>query len=29
LDKGKGGEGMRAYPRIDKSGVMVVKEVKE
>jgi len=28
LDKGKGGEGMRAYPRIDKSGVMVVKEVK-
>ncbi|MCL2102115.1 MAG: carbohydrate binding domain-containing protein, partial [Fibromonadales bacterium] len=29
LDKGKGGEGMRAYPRIDQSGVMVVKEVKE
>jgi len=28
LDKGKGGEGMRAYPRTDKSGVMVVKEVK-
>ncbi|MDR2583342.1 MAG: carbohydrate binding domain-containing protein [Fibromonadaceae bacterium] len=28
LDKGKGGEGMRAYPRIDKSGVLVVKEVK-
>jgi mannan endo-1,4-beta-mannosidase len=28
LDKGKGGEGMRAYPRIDKSGVMVIKEVK-
>jgi len=28
LDKGKGGEGMRAYPRSDKSGVMVVKEVK-
>lgn len=27
LDKGKGGEGMRAYPRIAKSGVMVVKEV--
>jgi len=29
LDKGKGGEGMRAYPRLDQSGVMVVKEVKE
>ncbi|MCL1956844.1 MAG: carbohydrate binding domain-containing protein [Fibromonadales bacterium] len=29
LDKGRGGEGMRAYPRIDKSGVLVVKEVKE
>lgn len=29
LDKGKGGEGMRAYPRIDRSGVIVVKEVKE
>jgi mannan endo-1,4-beta-mannosidase len=28
LDKGRGGEGMRAYPRLDKSGVMVVKEVK-
>jgi len=28
LDKGRGGEGMRAYPRTDKSGVMVVKEVK-
>ncbi len=29
LDKGKGGEGMRAYPRIDLSGVMVIKEVKD
>jgi mannan endo-1,4-beta-mannosidase len=29
LDKGKGGEGMRAYPRIDRSGVIVVKEIKE
>jgi len=29
LDRGKGGEGMRAYPRIDQSGVIVVKEVKE
>jgi len=29
LDKGKGGEGMRAYPRIDQSGVIVVKEVKD
>jgi mannan endo-1,4-beta-mannosidase len=29
LDKGGGGEGMRAYPRIDRSGVIVVKEVKE
>jgi len=28
LDKGKGGEGMRAYPRIDQSGVIVIKEVK-
>jgi mannan endo-1,4-beta-mannosidase len=28
LDKGKGGEGMRAYPRIDRSGVIVVKEIK-
>jgi len=28
LDKGRGGEGMRAYPRLDKSGVLVVKEVK-
>jgi mannan endo-1,4-beta-mannosidase len=28
LDKGTGGEGMRAYPRLDKSGVIVVKEVK-
>jgi mannan endo-1,4-beta-mannosidase len=27
LDKGKGGEGMRPYPRIDRSGVIVVKEV--
>jgi mannan endo-1,4-beta-mannosidase len=29
LYKGKGGEGMRAYPKLDQSGVMVVKEVKE
>ncbi|MCL2282490.1 MAG: carbohydrate binding domain-containing protein [Fibromonadales bacterium] len=29
LDKGNGGEGMRAYPRIDQSGVIVVKEVKK
>jgi mannan endo-1,4-beta-mannosidase len=28
LDKGKGGEGIRAYPRIDKGGVIVVKEIK-
>jgi len=28
LDKGKGGEGMRQYPRINRSGVIVVKEVK-
>jgi mannan endo-1,4-beta-mannosidase len=28
LEKGSGGEGMRAYPRMDKSGVIVVKEVK-
>jgi len=28
LDKGMGGEGMRAYPRIDRGGVIVVKEVK-
>ncbi|MDR2580937.1 MAG: carbohydrate binding domain-containing protein [Fibromonadaceae bacterium] len=27
FDKGKGGEGMRAYPREDRSGVFVVKEV--
>jgi mannan endo-1,4-beta-mannosidase len=27
LDKGKGGEGMRRYPREDRSGVIVVKEV--
>jgi len=27
LDKGKGGEGMRAFPRQDRSGVIVVKEV--
>jgi mannan endo-1,4-beta-mannosidase len=26
LDKGRGGEGMRAYPREDRSGVIVVKE---
>ncbi|MDR0517015.1 MAG: carbohydrate binding domain-containing protein [Fibromonadaceae bacterium] len=26
LDKGKGGEGMRPYPREDRSGVIVVKE---
>jgi mannan endo-1,4-beta-mannosidase len=29
LDKGKGGEGMRQYPRTNRSGVIVVKEVKE
>ena len=29
LDKGKGGEGMRPYPRINQSGVMVIKEAKE
>ena len=27
FDKGKGGEGMRPYPREDRSGVLVVKEV--
>jgi len=27
LDKGQGGEGMREYPREDRSGVIVVKEV--
>ncbi|GHV14410.1 hypothetical protein AGMMS49938_10480 [Fibrobacterales bacterium] len=29
LDKGQGGEGMRAYPRIDRSGIIVVKEIKK
>ena len=28
MDKGSGGEGMRAYPRIDQSGIIVIKEVK-
>ncbi|MCQ2060480.1 MAG: cellulase family glycosylhydrolase [Fibrobacter sp.] len=27
LDQGKGGEGMRAYPKIEKSGIMVVKDL--
>jgi mannan endo-1,4-beta-mannosidase len=26
LDKGKGGEGMRAYPKLDRSGVIVLKD---
>ena len=27
LDRGKGGEGMRSYPKIEKGGIMVVKDV--
>lgn len=27
LDRGKGGEGMRQYPKIEKSGIMVVKDL--
>lgn len=27
LDKGKGGEGMRQYPKIERSGIMVVKDL--
>ena len=27
LDSGKGGEGMRQYPKIEKSGIMVVKDI--
>ena len=27
LDSGKGGEGMRQYPKIEKSGIMVVKDL--
>ena len=27
LDKGKGGEGMRPYPKIEKSGIMVIKDL--
>ncbi len=26
LDKGVGGEGMKAYPKIEKSGIMVIKD---
>ena len=27
LDKGRGGEGMRQYPKIERSGIMVVKDI--
>ncbi len=27
MDKGKGGEGMRQYPKIEKSGIMVIKDL--
>ena len=27
LDKGKGGEGMRQYPKIERSGIMVIKDL--
>jgi mannan endo-1,4-beta-mannosidase len=27
LDSGKGGEGMRQYPKLEKGGIMVVKEL--
>jgi mannan endo-1,4-beta-mannosidase len=27
LDKGRGGEGMRQYPKIERSGIMVVKDL--
>ena len=27
LDKGKGGEGMRPYPKIEKSGILVIKDL--
>ena len=26
LDQGKGGEGMRSYPKLEQSGIMVVKD---
>jgi mannan endo-1,4-beta-mannosidase len=26
LDEGKGGEGMRSYPKLEQSGIMVVKD---
>lgn len=28
LDRGKGGEGMRQYPKTERGGILVVKEVK-
>ncbi|MCF0216586.1 MAG: cellulase family glycosylhydrolase [Fibrobacteraceae bacterium] len=27
LDQGKGGEGMRSYPKIERSGIMVIKDI--
>lgn len=27
LDSGKGGEGMRQYPKIERSGIMVIKDI--
>jgi mannan endo-1,4-beta-mannosidase len=27
LDKGRGGEGMRPYPKIEKSGILVIKDL--